>query len=110
MSKIGPNPGLPVNFHILQDAIDLFFNSFTLSSHQNLNGKGTAKWSDMHAVHDENSIERTWKTAAADWTLLDRTKSTTCRCECCAAGRWPVEPSRHRVREQHQAASQTLHC
>jgi len=43
MSKIGPNPGLPANFHILQDAIDLFFNSFTLSSHQNLNAKGTAK-------------------------------------------------------------------
>ena len=36
MSKIGPNRGLPADFHILQDAIDLLFNSSISSSHQNL--------------------------------------------------------------------------
>ena len=48
MSKIGPDHGLPADFHILQDAIDLLFNSSISSSHQNLKKfflrKGTAKF------------------------------------------------------------------
>jgi len=37
MSKIGrPDRGLDANFHIRHDAIDLVFNLFNSSSHQNL--------------------------------------------------------------------------
>ena len=63
MSKIGPDRGLPADFQILQDAIDLLFNSSISSSHQNLKKfflrKGTAKF-DLpvsNSDHDNSDSE-----------------------------------------------------